>query len=58
MATITIHKPADVQLVVVDGDPPVDQTELVADLRSEIIALNVTITNLQAKIDTAKAALA
>lgn len=51
MADVTVYKPANVTVQVVDGNPPVDQSLLVASLQAQVAAL-------QAKIDAAKAALA
>ena len=51
MADVTVYKPANVTVQVVDGNPPVDQSALVASLQAQVAAL-------QAKIDAAKAALA
>lgn len=54
MADITIYKPADVNVIIVNGDPPVDQTALVAQLQAEVASLTTTNAALQAKIDAAK----
>lgn len=43
MADITIFKPADLVINVVDGDPPVDQSALVAQLQAENAALKAVI---------------
>lgn len=51
MADVTVYKPANVNIVVIDGDPPVDQSAQVAALTAQVAAL-------QAKIDAAKTALA
>ena len=51
MADVTIYKPANVTVQVVDGNPPVDLT-------AELAAANATIAVLQAKITAAQAALA
>ena len=44
MADITVYKPAAVTLVVVDGDPPVDQTALVASLQAQVASLQSQLT--------------
>ncbi len=49
MADVTIFKSANVTVEVIDGNPPVDQSALVAQLQAENAAL-------QSKIDAAKAA--
>lgn len=49
MADITIYKPAALTLNVIDGEPPADQSALVAQLQAD----NAT---LQAKIDAARTA--
>lgn len=51
MADVTVYKPAGVTVQVVDGNPPVDQSALVAALQAQVAAL-------QAKIASAQAALA
>ena len=51
MATITIHKPADLQLVVIDGDPPEDQTATIAALTAERDTARAERDALQAKFD-------
>jgi len=58
MADITIYKPAGLQVVVVDGDPPVDQSALVAQLQADLSAMTAARDALAAKIATAVAALA
>lgn len=49
MSNMTIFKDADINLTVVDGVPPVDQTALVATLQGQV-------ASLQAKIDAARLA--
>lgn len=65
MAQITVYKPADITLEVIDGDPPVDQTALVASLQASVASLQADnallvsqVAVLSAKIDAAKQALA
>jgi hypothetical protein len=53
---ITIFKPADVQVTVIDGDPPVDQTNEVASLAAQIVALTNERDAALAKIAAARAA--
>lgn len=48
---ITIFKPADVTVTVIDGDPPTDQSATIAALQSQVAAL-------EAERDTAVAATA
>jgi hypothetical protein len=52
MTKITIHKPADLELVVIDGEPPVDQSALVASLQAELAAAMATITGLESQINS------
>lgn len=49
MADITIYKPAGLTLNVIEGEPPADQSVLIAQLQAD----NAT---LQAKIDAARVA--
>ena len=72
MADVTIYKPAGISLQTIDGDPPVDQTALVAQLQQQLTAaqqqlvtvsaerdsLTGQVTTLQGKINAAKVALA
>lgn len=59
MADVTIYRdPAAVNVVVVDGSPPVDQSAQVASLTQQVSDLTAAKAALQAKIDAAKAALA
>jgi hypothetical protein len=53
---ITIFKPADVQVTVIDGDPPVDQSAQVAALQADLAAANAANATLQSRIDAARAA--
>lgn len=39
MATVTIHKPVDLQIVVIDGEPPVDQSAEVTALQAQVSTL-------------------
>ena len=41
---------------IIDGQPPVDQSALVAQLQADLAAANADKAGLQAKIDAAKAA--
>jgi hypothetical protein len=47
MAQVTIYNndPANVQISVVNGDPPVDQSALVAQLQAELTAANTKLAN-------------
>jgi hypothetical protein len=59
MADVTIYRdPAQVNIVVVDGVPPVDQTALVAQLEKQVADLTEANAALQTKITNAQAALA
>ena len=66
MADVTIYRdPAAVNIVVIDGVPPVDQTALVAQLQKQVADLTAsnaakdqTIAHLQSNITNAQAALA
>jgi multidrug resistance efflux pump len=53
---ITIFKPSDVQVTVIDGDPPVDQSATVAQLQADLAAANAANATLQSRIDAARAA--
>lgn len=50
VVTIT-YKSAEVQLVVIDGDPPVDQSEIIAAMASQIQKLNEQIAALTAQVN-------
>ena len=54
MAQVTIYKPAEVTVTVIDGEPPVDQSAEVAALQSQVAELQSQVASLQAKIDAAK----
>ena len=54
---VTVYDPNN-EVTLVNGNPPVDQTALVATLQAEVVQLNIDKAALQAKIDAAKAALA
>jgi len=58
MADITVYKPAGVNVVAVDGDPPVDQSATVAALSQQVTALSAQISTLSAKIAKAQSDLA
>ncbi len=72
MADVTIYKPAGISLQTIDGDPPVDQTALVAQLQQQLAAAQQQLAvaqqqvsvvtaerdTLQGKVNAAKAALA
>ena len=49
MADITIYKPAALTIDVIEGEPPADQSALIAQLQADNAALT-------AKIDAARAA--
>lgn len=49
MADITIYKPASLTVQVIEGEPPADQSALIAQLQADNAALT-------AKIDAARAA--
>lgn len=56
MADITIYKPVGLEVVVIDGQPPVDQSALVAQLQNDLAAMTVARDALAAKIAAAVAA--
>jgi hypothetical protein len=58
MPDITVHKRADLTLTVIDGDPPADQSALIAQLNAAIRSLDDEIMALRIKIANAQAALA
>jgi hypothetical protein len=65
MAQVTIFKPAEITVQVIDGNPPVDQSAEVAALQAQLATVtaerdSLIVANavLQSKIDGAKAALA
>ena len=72
MAQVTIHKDPGVTVEIINGDPPADQSAVVAEQAARIAALqsDLDMANaataavsaqrdaLQAKIDAARAALA
>lgn len=53
MADITIYKPAAETVVVIDGDPPTDQSAIIAQLTAERDAAIAERDALQAKINAA-----
>lgn len=57
MSQITIFKDADVQIDVVQGVPPVDQSAQVADLTAQVASLTAERDALKAKIAKAVADL-
>jgi hypothetical protein len=57
MADVTIYRdPAAVNVIVVDGSPPADQTALVQALTTQLATANSTITQLNAAIANARTA--
>jgi len=59
MADVTIYRdPAAVNVIVVDGPPPTDQSALVAQLQKQVADLTTANAALQTKITNAQAALA
>jgi anti-sigma factor RsiW len=54
---ITIYKPADIELVVVDGDPPADQSSEVAALVAQRDALTTAQSTTAAERDALQARL-
>ena len=58
MADITVYKPAGVNVLAVDGDPPVDQSATVAALSQQVTALSNQVSTLAAKITKAQSDLA
>jgi hypothetical protein len=51
VADITIYKPAGVTCEVIDGNPPVDQSALVAELHDMLLAAQAETAAVQAKLD-------
>lgn len=58
MADITIYKPAAMTVQVFDGDPPVDQTALVAQLQSDLATMTADRDAQKARADKAESDLA
>jgi hypothetical protein len=65
MAQVTIFKPADITVQVIDGNPPVDQSAEVAALQVQLATVTAErdaavaqVTVLQSKITAAQLALA
>lgn len=63
MAQITIHKDLDVEIVIVDGPAPVDQSAQVSSLQAQVNSLQLALSQanadkaaLQSKINNARAA--
>lgn len=53
MPDITLYKPSSITVNVIDGDPPVDQTALVAQLQQQVSTLTAEVSSLQSKIANA-----
>jgi peptidoglycan hydrolase CwlO-like protein len=51
MAQVTIHHDAGVEVVVIDGAPPVDQSAEVAALTAEVATLNAEVSALTAQAE-------
>lgn len=58
MTTITIYKPADLQLEIREGDPPIDQTADLAALRAENDALRAKLAAARSAAQSTLDALA
>lgn len=56
MADVTIYKPAGVSVQVIDGDPPVDQSALVAQLQAKVAAKDAALQAAAANIAAGLAA--
>lgn len=56
VADVSVYALAGVEVDVIAGLPPLDQTELVASLTLQVVDLTKANTALQAKIDAARAA--
>ena len=54
MATsiVTIYKPADLELVVINADPPTDQAALIASLQADLASTTAQRDAVQAKFDS------
>ena len=58
MADITIYKPVGLEVVVIDGQPPVDQSALVAQLQNDLAAMTVARDAAAAERDALAAKIA
>jgi hypothetical protein len=58
MAQVTIFKPAEITVQVIDGNPPTDQSAEVAALQAQVQTLTAERDALLVKIANAQAALA
>ncbi len=56
MADVTLYKDPAVTVVVVDGDPPVDQTAEVAALTAQVDALTAEVATLNGKLSAGRVA--
>jgi hypothetical protein len=57
MAQVTIFKPAEITVQVIDGNPPVDQSAEVAALQGQLATVTAERDALQAKNAASKARL-
>ena len=55
MADITIYKDPSIDVVVIDGDPPVDQSAEVAALTAQVAVLTAEVSAVTAERDVAQA---
>lgn len=60
MSQVTIfnNDPANVTITVVSGDPPVDQTALVASLQADLATANANLATATAALTAAQAEIA
>jgi hypothetical protein len=57
MAQVTIFKPAEITVQVIDGNPPVDQSAELEALQAQLATVTAERAALQAKIDASRAKL-
>jgi hypothetical protein len=57
MAQVTIFKPAEITVQVIDGNPPVDQSAELEAVQAQLATVTAERAALQAKIDASRAKL-
>ena len=58
MADVTIYKPANITVDVIDGTPPADQSAEVAALQAQVAQLQADLADMTAERDAAVAKIA
>jgi predicted secreted protein len=58
MADVTIYKPATLTISVIDGNPPADQSALVASLQGQVATLTASLATATTARDAALAKVA